>query len=289
MARTQDIAPPVPVRVTARGRLGRPVQEYAERKIGHVCDYAHEPVLDAHVVLTLTADPARERPAIAEATLDVSGTFVRAQVAAPKMHEAIDLLADRLRRRLVQHQDRARTRHRWIGVAAEHEWRHGDLPTERPEHFPRATEDRQVVRRKSFALSPLTPDEAAFDMELVGHDFLLFTDLLTGADAVISRTDDEYRVVGDVATSERVHTAAPIRFVGPAPRLTESEALQRLDVAGEPFVFYLDPDTGRGRVLYLRYDGHCGLITANPRKLPRQRRASRTRGGTDVTQESREA
>ena len=44
--------------------------------------------------------------------------------------------------------------------------------------------------------------------------------------------------------------------------LTEAEARARLELSGEPFVFYLDPDTGRGRVLYLRYDGHYGQITA---------------------------
>jgi ribosomal subunit interface protein len=246
MGRTEPAAPPVPVRVTVRGHVEQAAREYAEKRIAHVCRYAHEPVLSAHAVLTLASDPARQRPAIAEATLDVNGTPLRAQVAAEQMPEAVDLLVDRLRGRLVQHQERARARHRWVGSAAEHEWRHGDLPTQRPEHFPRPAEERQVVRRKTFALEPLTPDEAAFDMDLLGHDFLLFTDLSTGSDAVVFRTDDGYAVRGDDA----------------APTLTEAEARQRLDVAGEPFVFYTDATSGRGRVLYLRYDGHCGLITA---------------------------
>lgn len=262
MARTDPTAPPAPVRVTVRGHVGPAVQEYAERKIGHVCHYAHQPVLSAHAVLTLFADPARQRPALAEATLDVNGTFVRAQVAAEEMLEAVDLLEDRLRRRLVQHQDRERTRHRWIGVAAEHEWRHGDLPTQRPERFPRPAEDRQLIRRKTFALEPLTPDEAAFDMELLGHDFLLFTDLSSGHDAVVWRTETGYRVQGDVSAAERASTASQVEFDGPVPTLTEEEALQRLDLTGAPFVFYLDPGTARGRILYLRYDGHCGVIEA---------------------------
>jgi ribosomal subunit interface protein len=257
--------------VTVRGQVGPAVQQYAEQKIGHVCRYAHEPVLSAHAVLTLSADPARQRPAIAEATLDVNGTFLRAQVAAEEMLESVDLLEDRLRRRLVQHQDRERTRHRWIGIAAEHEWRHGDVPAQRPEHFPRAAEDRQVIRRKSFALEPMTPDEAAFDMQLLGHDFLLFTDLSSGQDAVIWRTESGFRVQGEVSASERASTASPVDFDGPVPTLTEDEALQRLDLTGAAFVFYLDPDTHRGRVLYLRYDGHCGVITPAVQAPPRQR------------------
>jgi hypothetical protein len=47
----------------------------------------------------------------------------------------------------------------------------------------------------------------------------------------------------------------------PAPLLTIDEAIQRLSLAGLPFVFYLDADHARGRLLYHRYDGHYGLIT----------------------------
>jgi hypothetical protein len=31
-----------------------------------------------------------------------------------------------------------------------------------------------------------------------------------------------------------------------------------------PFVFYTDQDTGRGSLLYRRYDGGLGLVTAAP-------------------------
>lgn len=254
--------PTPPVRVTVRGDVPEGTREYAEKKIGHVRDYAHEPVLDAHAVLTLAADPARERPALAEATLDVNGTPVRAQVAAAHVGEAIDLLEDRLRRRLVQHQDRVKTRHRWIGIASEHEWRHGDLPTQRPEHFPRPPEERQVVRRKTFALEPMTPDEAAFDMDLQSHDFHLFTDLGTGEDVVIYRKPGgRFGIRGEIGQEETALTAAAVDVEGPAPVMSEADAVAHLDVAGEPFVFYLDPAARRGRVLYLRYDGHYGLIT----------------------------
>ena len=90
-----------------------------------VVRYTRQPVRSAQVVLEISADPARVRPSMAEATLDVDGTPVRAQVAADRLHEAVDLLEARLRRQLVQLQDRTRTRHRWTRVVDEHEWRHG--------------------------------------------------------------------------------------------------------------------------------------------------------------------
>ncbi|MFD0508205.1 sigma 54 modulation/S30EA ribosomal C-terminal domain-containing protein [Streptomyces chiangmaiensis] len=39
------------------------------------------------------------------------------------------------------------------------------------------------------------------------------------------------------------------------------EAKQRLDITGSPFVFYADDTTGRGNILYHRYDGHYGRIS----------------------------
>ena len=46
-----------------------------------------------------------------------------------------------------------------------------------------------------------------------------------------------------------------------APELTLTQAEERLDASGERFVFFVNPDTGRGNVVYLRYDGHYGVIT----------------------------
>ena len=40
-----------------------------------------------------------------------------------------------------------------------------------------------------------------------------------------------------------------------------AEAVERLDVDVEPFVFFVEPESGRGNVVYRRYDGHYGLIT----------------------------
>lgn len=100
------------------------------------------------------------------------------------------------------------------------------------------------MRRKTFAVEPMTADEAAFEMDLLAHDFYLFTDRATGEDSVVFRDDGGWRVVTDGAL------------------LTEAEAITKLELSGEPFVLYRDVEGGRGRVLYVRYDGHYGLITA---------------------------
>jgi hypothetical protein len=40
------------------------------------------------------------------------------------------------------------------------------------------------------------------------------------------------------------------------------DAVELLDLSEDRFVFYGDTASGRGQVLYRRYDGHYGLITA---------------------------
>lgn len=278
------------VRFTGRGPVGKQMQTHAVDSLRRVIQAAGRPVLDSQVVLTQLTDPARRRRAIAEACLDVNGQLVRGQVAATNMREAVDLLEAVLRRRLEQLLDRGRTRHRWIGTATASEWRHGDLPAQRPDH-PRPVEQREIVRRKTIAPEPLTADEAAYDMDLLGHQFYLFVDSATGQDAVVYRLGDgDYGLLGaapvgttpvgatpgvatpggatpDGATpdgaAEAAARQAPASQPGePVPVRTDTEAIAHLDLAGEPFVFYRDAHTGRGRVLYRRYDGNYGLITA---------------------------
>ncbi len=258
---TRGIYQPVRVDVQVRGPVSAEDVDYVAHKVERVMNVANQSVLAARAVLTLAQDPAVVRRARAEATLDVNGTQVRAQAVASDMSGAVDLLEEKLRTNLVQLQDRERTRHRWIGVAGEQGWRHGTLPSARDGYFPRPPEEREVVRRKTFATAPMTPDEAAYEMGVLGHDFYLFTDSRSGKDAVVYRDGDgRFAVRGEAVLDEE--SASLVEMAGSAPALSEAGAVARLELSGEPFVFYLDVEDGRGRVLYMRYDGHYGLITA---------------------------
>ncbi len=48
----------------------------------------------------------------------------------------------------------------------------------------------QIVKTKQFVVSPLSPDDAALQMDLLQHDFFLFTNVETGRAAVIYRRED---------------------------------------------------------------------------------------------------
>jgi hypothetical protein len=149
-------------------------------------------------------------------------------------------------------------------VKEPHEWRHQSEPTHRPDYYPRPVEERQVVRHKSFSLARETPDEAVFEMESMDYDFHLFTDAGSGEDSVIYRAEAAgYRLAQVRPQPDRLGTSAVPLAVStiPAPRMSVPEARNRLDITGFPFVFFADDATGRGSILYHRYDGHYGLIT----------------------------
>jgi ribosome-associated translation inhibitor RaiA len=251
--------------IVIHGDIPADARAEAVRKIKALSRYAHEPVLHARVRLTRAGDPAVARAVIAQVNLDVNGRMVRAQVAARSAHEAIDLVQDQLRRRLERLARHWEARRGGVPAAEPHEWRHGQEPAHRPDHFPRPAEQRQLVRHKAYEPKRATPDEAAFDMDLMDYDFHLFTDAGSGRDAVIYRAGPTgYRIayVGGPPDTPMAPSALPITVSPrPASSLRLADAVNQLNGTGRPFLFFADLDTGRGRLLYRRYDGHYGLIT----------------------------
>ncbi|MGW9026136.1 sigma 54 modulation/S30EA ribosomal C-terminal domain-containing protein [Streptomyces sp. NPDC055722] len=251
------------IQVETQGQMPPGAVEYAQEKVRALTGRTREPVLFARVKLTHMANPAMERPAIAQANLDVNGRPARAHVAATTVTEAVDLLQDQLAARLQHLEHHWEARRGKMPVPSAHEWRHGSEPTHRPDYFPRPAEERQVIRHKSFSLARESPDEAAFELEMMDYGFHLFTDIGTGEDSVLYRSGPTgYRLA---QVHPHAHLVGPVAVPLtvsdlPAPRMNVAEAKQRLDTTGLPFVFFANDTTGRGNVLYHRYDVHYGLI-----------------------------
>ena len=79
---------------------------------------------------------------------------------------------------------------------------------------------------------------------------------------MIYRSGDRYRLA---LARPRTHRLGPVDpsitiCPDPAPRLSMAGAIDRLEAAGQPFVFFVNAGTGRGNLIYHRYDGHYGLV-----------------------------
>ena len=95
------------------------------------------------------------------------------------------------------------------------------------------------------------------------YDFRLFTDALSGVDSVVYRDGPGgYRISRLDGNPAPTNASVPV-LVDPhrAPRLTLQEAADALNAKGSAFVFFTNPDSGRGNVLYRRHDGHYAVVT----------------------------
>jgi ribosome-associated translation inhibitor RaiA len=245
--------------IVVRGDVPDQMIAYARDKLLGVLARTSMPVLAAELRLDHHADPARERPNHAEMTIDLDGVVVRARRSAPTMSEAIDRAEARLRRRVEAASERPQARQ--LRHRDEQSWHHDDRPTERPHFYPRPLGERELVRRKTFALRPESIEEALFDLETLDHDFFLFVHDDTSAEAVVYRVGDGYGLMQRVPTPAAIKQVEIALDLGPHPSTTTIEnALTVLDETDVPFEFFVDDDSGRGMVAYRRYDGHYGLI-----------------------------
>ena len=79
-------------------------------------------------------------------------------------------------------------------------------PTRRRRRW--ATATPASSRRKRFATKPMDPEEAALQMDLLGHDFFLFTNTETGSAAVLYRRNDGHLGLIETSADRRRLTRA---------------------------------------------------------------------------------
>lgn len=252
----------VEVEVRVRGDVGDEAREHAREKIGSLDRLVDSPISHARVVLTQEANPRIERGSRAEGEIGLNGPIIRASVADIDPIGAINQLTQRLERQLRNWVDRRTDLARRGTERTAGEWRHADFTTARPGHFPRPPEEREIVRRKTFAAHPLTPPEAADEMELLDHDFYLFNDVETGADAVAYHRDDQR--LGVIGPSGVGWSGETDGIVHEESRMSDPTTLENavaeMNLLDHRFMYFTNAETERGNVIYLRYDGHYGLI-----------------------------
>lgn len=143
------------------------------------------------MVFSEEANPRIPEPAIVEVTARTKGTHIRAQGVGADHRQATDAAVARFERQLRRYKSRLvdrtqRASARGNGVA--------EAP---PERTPKPAEEADVedpapriVRRKQFDVAELLPEDAALQLELLGHDFFLFTNAATGRCNVVYRRRD---------------------------------------------------------------------------------------------------
>jgi ribosome-associated translation inhibitor RaiA len=208
---------------------------YARAKLLRVIQACAHPPTTVRIELSRAHDG--ERGAVAKARVEVAGHVVRTHVAATTIRAAIDIVETRLRQRLARLQR--------LTERADHP---GIDPRHRPAYTitPRAA--RSIVRRKSWAPTPMRLNDAIREAELRDYDFFLFRDAETGRDGVACRLMGTDSIVIDPARSDQVR------------RCSVGDAVERANAVNACFVLFVEPRTRGLHALYRRFDGNYGLI-----------------------------
>lgn len=119
----------------------------------------------------------------AEVTMQVGSLLVRGEGTTEDMYASIDTAIDRIGRQVRKYKTRI-NRKLIDGPKI------GELPPLSTADAPAQEEKPRVVRVKRFAFKPMDTEEAILQMELLGHDFFVFTDSETDAVNVLYRRRD---------------------------------------------------------------------------------------------------
>ncbi len=161
------------------------LQDLTRSKIGRLERYV--PGLErADVHFCEEQNPRIADKEICEVTLEGQGHHVRTKVTAPDAYTAIDLAAEKLEHQLHKLKTKMH-RHENSGEMSIRT----DEPVPAAEPVPEVDENiSKIVKKKQFAIEPMTAEDAVLQMELLGHDFFLFTNAETGRSAVVYLRDD---------------------------------------------------------------------------------------------------
>ena len=175
--------------VTVSGRhttISQSLRRQAEEKIGRLEKYL-DGMDRAEVHFWEEKNPRIDNKEICEVTMEGHGHHIRCKVSAPDGFTAIDLAVEKLERQL-----------RKLKTKVKKRYKTRERPTIEPELVPEsllgegpsAEPMYNIVKSKLFDVNPIDPQGAALQMDLLNHDFFLFTNTETDRAAVVYRRDD---------------------------------------------------------------------------------------------------
>lgn len=176
--------------LTVKGRnitLTDAIHNYVQEKIGRLGKYMTDGSR-CEVEIWTEKNPSIADNQVVEATVFTKGPVIRAREATPDIYASIDLVSAKLERQVKKYRGKLVARSQ--GAHKEALASEGFLAPEEPEEPAEETFTPRIVKTKQFLIKPMTPEEAALQLELIGHDFFVFTNAETQETAVVYRRRD---------------------------------------------------------------------------------------------------
>ncbi len=168
------------------------LKDYVEKKLGKLERYFDTPPTnDAQVTLSVNKDIQS-----VEVTIPMPSLLLRAEERNTDMYTSIDLVLDKLERQIRKHKTKVNSKFR----------QEGSLRTLFKDNFEATVpnkplheeeeDDMEVVRTKRFTLKPMDIEEAILQMNMIGHDFFVFSNMDSEeVNVVYKRSDGRYGLI----------------------------------------------------------------------------------------------
>lgn len=157
------------------------MKRYAEEKLARLNRFSDQ-IVDAKVVMSYATNGNNAAPARVEVQVNVPNGIVRAEESGVDTYTAIDLVVDKLERQLKKFKGRMLAK-RSEGAL---------LPGEEEPEESRP----EIVRVKRHVLRPMLPEDAAVQMEALGHNFFMFRNSQTDeVNVIYLRHDGDYGLI----------------------------------------------------------------------------------------------
>jgi putative sigma-54 modulation protein len=162
-------------------QVGDDMRDFARERVAHagrILDSGG----DVDVEFTRSHNPRQADAKFrVEITTNQAGHIVRVEAEAAEERTAVDLASDRYERKLRKLKTKLIQRNRVS---------YKDLNQVSSQPDDEEDRDVEIVRTKRFSMKPMSAEEAALQMELLGHEFFFFLDAEAERHCVVYRRRD---------------------------------------------------------------------------------------------------
>jgi putative sigma-54 modulation protein len=150
--------------------LTQNLKDYAEDKISRFPKYLGN---ISEATVTLSVEKYRHK---AEVLLKANGSFIQAESTTEEMYASIDDVVEKLARQIRKFKDK--------NVSLRKSKDKSESVPESEEAIP------TIIKNKSYNLKPMSVEEASMQMDLMGREYLVFTNASSGDMNVLYKRKD---------------------------------------------------------------------------------------------------
>ena len=138
---------------------------------------------DTEIIVTLSVEKERQK---IEVTIPVKGNMIRSEQVSNDMYVSIDLVEEVIERQLKKYKKKLIDK-KQSAVSFNKEFIEKEYDTD--DHI-------EIIRKKSFGMKPMYPEDACVQMELLGHNFFVFRNAETEeVNVVYKRKGNTYGLI----------------------------------------------------------------------------------------------